>query len=278
MKFLKALFGGRSSGNKSSKATLPKVNDLKPSIKKASSKARPLKAHVVTDLKSFPFNVVGEINYQDALEEIASGYRRDSQAFPTNAIMVLDPENRFDPNAVRVEIDRQTIGYLPREEAKRIGGMMRDQGVTAVTVEAQIRGGWRTNQHDQGHFGVRLKIPQSGWIDFGVGSQKPESMPAVPRTKNPAIIPAIDGPLSKEKIKLWGFPKDGEEAKTIAQAGGQVMASVGKSTTIVVMDNGPITPGMKNSSTWKKMENLRETGQNIELVTWSEIQSRIAIT
>jgi hypothetical protein len=264
MKFLKRLFGGRSVGEKSAKPR--------------SSKASPLQAHVVTDLKSFRFNVVGESHYQDALEKIAGGYRRDSQAFIASAIMALDPDNSFDPNAVRVEIDGQTIGYLPSAEAKRIGGMMQDQSVSAATVEAQVRGGWRTNQHDQGHFGVRLKMPQSGWIDFGVGAQKPETMPAFPRNKNPAIIPAIDGLLSKEKIALWGFPKDGDEAKSIAHAGGQVMASVGKSTTIVVMNNGPITPGMKNSSTWRKLENLRETGQNIELVTWSEIQSRIAPT
>jgi hypothetical protein len=276
MKFLKALFGARSVDDNSTKPRSAKGVTSK--VNKISSKASPPQARVVTELKSFRFNVVGESHYQDVLEGIAGGYRRDSQAFAVSAVMALDPENRFDLNAVRVEIDGQTIGYLPKAEAKRIGSMMQDQNVSAATVEAQVRGGWRTNQHDEGHFGVRLKLPQSGWIDFGVGAQKPEAMPVVARSKNPALIPVLDGPLSKEKITLWGFPKDGDEAMIIAQAGGQVMASVGKSTTIVIIDKRPITPGMKNSSTWKNMENLRKTGQNIELVTWSEIQSRIART
>ncbi|MBM3603554.1 MAG: hypothetical protein FJX25_02090 [Alphaproteobacteria bacterium] len=47
---------------------------------------------VITDLKSFPFDVVGESNYQDALKEIAGGYRRDSQAFEMPAVIALDPQ------------------------------------------------------------------------------------------------------------------------------------------------------------------------------------------
>lgn len=271
MKFLKALFGVGKPSDQSLKQP-PRPEKPTPIITQASPKASPSKAHVSTDLKSFPFNVVGESHYQNALEKIAGGYRRDSQSFTVKALIAIDPENRFDPDAVRVEIDDQTVGYLPGPEAKRIGEIMRAQGVSAATVEAQVRGGWRTNQHDQGHFGVRLRMPQSGWVDFGVGASKPASNPPVPRVKKPAV----GGPLSKEKIALWGFTRDGEEASSITRAGGQVMASVGKSTTIVVTSNYPMTPGMKSSATWKKLEELRSAGHSIELITLSEIQSRIA--
>lgn len=157
MRFLKALFGCKSSQNKSSKASI-------------QSSAR-----VITGLKSFPLDVVGESHYQDALRQIAGGYRRDSQTLAVTAAIALDPDNQFDPHAVRVEIDGQTVGFIPAKQAHRVGGFMRDQGVDSAGVEAQVRGGWRTNQYDQGHFGVRLKMPQSGWIDFGVGAEKPKA-------------------------------------------------------------------------------------------------------
>lgn len=279
MRFLKALFGGGSSKETKSDPSVSKAKNTKPVRKLASlSEAIPPKARVISDLKSFPFNIAGESNYQDALEEIASGYRRDSQAVLVTALVMLDPENRYDPNAVRVEIEGQTVGYIPKIKAKLIGEMMQAQGVRAATVEAQVRGGWRTNQHDQGHFGVRLKMPQSGWIDFGTGAKKPKSIPSVPRSKNSANTPAANGPLATEKIALWGFTKDGVEAQDIARAGGKIMAGVVKSTTIVVRNNGPITLGMQASATWKKLEELQANGHNIELITWSEIQSRIATT
>ena len=270
MRFLKALFG-RGSSRGAGPATRPSdPKDLEP-IRRASPPAPGLATPKARD-------VVGESNYQDALKRIAGGYRRESQALVTTAIIALDPENRFDPNAVRVEIDGETVGYLPAAEAKRVGGFMRDQGVEVATVEAQVRGGWRTNQYDKGHFGVRLKIPRSGWIDFGVGAKNPkkERGAALPsRRRNPAPEPAAAGPLVGQWIVLWGFSSNGDVAREITAAGGKIMTGVGKSTTMIVRDDDPITSGMRSSATWRKLEELRTKGKNIEMITWRELKARI---
>lgn len=280
MRFLRNLFSGKPPKDTEAASHSAETKKSKPIQQTSTSVRKPVlsRARVVTELKDFPFPVVGESHYQDALEKIARGYRRESQALTTNAVIALDPENRFDPNAVRVEIDSRIVGYLPATESKRIGGLMRAQGVETATVEAQVRGGWRTNQHDQGFLGVRLKMPRSGWVDFGVGAKKPDNLQVAetqPSRRNSAPEPATDGPLVGQWVALWGFSRDGDVAQEIAAAGGRIMAGIGKSTTMVVRDGNQITPSMRSSATWRKFEELRTNGRNIEMVTWPELKGRL---
>jgi hypothetical protein len=58
-------------------------------------------------------SVVGESQYQPALQQIAQRGRTHW------AKLVPEPGNPFDSNAVMVEIDGQTVGYLSRGEARR---------------------------------------------------------------------------------------------------------------------------------------------------------------
>lgn len=288
MSLLKMLFGRRTtrkneaSSQPAGLSTIPQSTEVRPEIppqQPASfQKVVVSTGQVVTNLTGFPLDAVGESNYQDVFKQITGGYRRDSQAFEMSAIIALDPLNKYDPHAVRVEINSQIVGYLPKSEAQRIGQMMREQGVEMAEVQAQIRGGWRTNQHDVGHFGVKLRMPRYGWIDFGVGAREPSSN-AGPNTsraraKKLALQPAERGPLSYKCIVLWGIPKDEEVAQKIAAAGGRIMASVGKSTNLVVTE-GPLTPGMTRSATWRKVEELRSQGHLIEAITWPELRARI---
>lgn len=288
MGILKIIFGRRAAPQKKASARLASLSailqssDGQPEVPpQQSSSAQPAvvpKEQVVTSLTGFPLNVVGESNYQDVFKHITGGYRRDSQAFEVSAIIALDPLNEYDPHAVRVEINNQIVGYLPKVEAQRIGEMMREQGVEKARVQAQIRGGWRTNQHDVGHFGVRLRMPRDGWIDLGVGTKDPGfntvQKTALARAKKLAPQPAESGPLSYKCIVLWGIPKDGEVAQKITAAGGRVLASVGKSTNLVVTE-GPLTLGMTESATWRKVEELRSQGHLIEAIAWPELRARI---
>jgi hypothetical protein len=267
MRFLRAFLGGSLWGS-----TPGVANHSTTPVRVAQAGPQ-----VITDLRGFPFEVVGQSHYQDALRDIVGGYRRDSQAVEATAVIVLDPANRFDPNAVRVEIEGKTVGYIPAEKALRVGVLMREQGIKTANVEAQIRGGWRTNQYDQGHFGVQLKMPRSGWIDFGVGAEKPRTASTAP-TANPRrldrLTSAPDGPLAGQWVVLWGVPQDGIIAQEIAAAGGKVMAGIGKSTTLVVVENLPITPGMMSSASWRKIEELRAKGQRITIAAWHELKER----
>jgi hypothetical protein len=97
-------------------------------------------------------NVAGESHYQDALRAIAGP---GEVRLATEAQLVPEPENEYDPNAVRVEVDGRKVGYLPRDLApawaprlaelaarRRVGG-----------CEATIVGGAETA------LGVFLRLP-----------------------------------------------------------------------------------------------------------------------
>ncbi|GLQ20005.1 HIRAN domain-containing protein [Algimonas porphyrae] len=119
-----------------------------------------------TGIKSYNYDVVGESNYQLALKDIAGGYRRESQYIECEAEIHLEPDNPYDPNAVKVVIENEVVGYIPAKDATRVGNSLRDFGLTGAYVDGQIRGGWKTNDSDVGHFGVKLKLPKVGRLNF----------------------------------------------------------------------------------------------------------------
>lgn len=121
---------------------------------------------VVTELRSFPTNGVGELRYQDTLIAIFGPYARVKQKYLSNALLELEPSNPHDSNAVMIKIKGQKVAYLARADAVRVGSSMRSAGHAAVLCEALVSGGWRTNQHDTGPYGVFLRIPKRGEIVF----------------------------------------------------------------------------------------------------------------
>jgi len=107
-------------------------------------------------------HVVGESFHQDNLLRIAGGKRRDGVRMATLAELRTEPNNRFDPNAVVVEIAGLPVGHLSREDAAGYAPALRhiQQGL-GITVECRafIRGGWYRSRADQGSFGVELFLP-----------------------------------------------------------------------------------------------------------------------
>lgn len=61
--------------------------------------------------------VVGESHYQEALWSIVGGRRSDRVRHQTTAVLMPDPDNRHDPNAIRVLIAGNLVGYLSSEDA-----------------------------------------------------------------------------------------------------------------------------------------------------------------
>jgi hypothetical protein len=104
---------------------------------------------------SYDTEVVGESNYQRNLKRICGGKTRDGvEAFKT-ATLILEPENPHDENAVRIDIDGMTVGYLSRQEAIR---WHRRRPPRSHQCSAVIRGGWERGGGDTGHFGVWLNL------------------------------------------------------------------------------------------------------------------------
>ena len=123
-----------------------------------------------------PLEVVGESGYQDALWRIVGGRRRDSVRYETEAVLEPEPDNPYDPNAIRVLVHGNLVGYLSREDAAayRPGllRLMEASPTGRVALEAQIVGGGPRRDgigflgvfldHDPGRFRARAATGANG--------------------------------------------------------------------------------------------------------------------
>ena len=102
-------------------------------------------------------NVAGESHYQDALRKMI-GPTKGDVAVDTEALLIPEPSNPHDPNAVMVQIDGQLVGYLPRDEAVAYGPTLKQLGERGRTglCEARIAG---RAESGTSNLGVFLRLP-----------------------------------------------------------------------------------------------------------------------
>ena len=111
--------------------------------------------------------VVGELAYQAALWRLCGGTLGDRVRCDIVAVLVPEPTNPYDANAIAVQIDRQVVGYLPRATAQDyLPGL---QGLMAacgghIALRGVIVGGGYYND-GPGRLGVWLEHNPA---DFGV--------------------------------------------------------------------------------------------------------------
>lgn len=225
---------------------------------------------------SYPMEVVGESNYQSVLLDICGRYNREGHNLEIEAEISREPTNPYDANAVVVQLGGRKVGYLGKEQAQRVSAQMMDEGIDCARCQSKVVGGWRTNQHDQGYFGVKLGIPNRGWIDFGLNKQPPTSSGRRVPSKSRRPAPAPAGPLVGQWIFIWGAPADGEVAKELAALGAHVMAGIGKSTTLVIQVDDELTPGMRSSATYLKVQARIEESANLRIFTLKELREQFA--
>ena len=101
-------------------------------------------------------DVVGESFYRDNLRRVCGRPTAAGEDRWVWAILVPDPQNQYDPNAVRVEIAGRIVGHLPREIAPEMQPTLPPHG---LRVAAHIRGGW-LDDTGQAHYSVRIVIPE----------------------------------------------------------------------------------------------------------------------
>ena len=111
--------------------------------------------------RTYEIEVVGTSHYQRALEAVCGGRSEESARVKTKAVLVLDDNNPYDSKAVRVEINRQVVGHLSRENARQYRMKLKESGHPNITAScnALIVGGWDRGNGDRGYFGVRLDLP-----------------------------------------------------------------------------------------------------------------------
>lgn len=123
--------------------------------------ARAAEADRDDDDEAFDVPVVGESNYQAALESICGGRTEDGVDKIVDAALVLEDSNPYDAQAVRVDIEGKTVGYLSRANARRFRERLAGSGGevgSALACKARIRGGWDRGDGDRGHYGVSLNL------------------------------------------------------------------------------------------------------------------------
>lgn len=89
----------------------------------------------------FSFDIVGEASYKPAIMSLISKERlaeRSSSTFFT-ARLILDDDNEYDSNAVRVEIKGKTVGYIPADDASSYRKWAKRVGIdSGATCAARI--------------------------------------------------------------------------------------------------------------------------------------------
>lgn len=121
--------------------------------------AKPTPALTIGEGMEYSLSVVGESFRQDALSRIVGGRTFDGVEHECDALLLPEPSNPRDRNAVRVEIEGEHVGYLSRADAAAMQPVLKryERERRALTVPATIVGGWDRGAGDTGHFGVRLE-------------------------------------------------------------------------------------------------------------------------
>lgn len=109
---------------------------------------------------SYDFPVVGESHRQDALEAIVGGATWEGSDHDCLAILLLQDNNPYDPDAVAVGIDGHLVGYIPRGLNSQYRALLAAAGCLDENIgcRAKIVGGWEREGEDWGMFGVKLDI------------------------------------------------------------------------------------------------------------------------
>jgi len=110
-------------------------------------------------------HVVGESNYFADLKRIASrlGGGPAGEAI-TTAVLVAEPDNRYDRNAVAVTIDGKAVGYLPREDAVYYSPVLLRLAERGVAVSVAARVWWSEDYDNDWVASVRLDLGPPGLL------------------------------------------------------------------------------------------------------------------
>jgi len=114
--------------------------------------------------------VVGESHYQDHLWHLVGGFTTEHVRAPILALLIPEPSNPHDANAIKVVIDGGTVGYLSRDDALAYRpGLLQliDRWHASIALEGQIVGGG-PRADGTGMLGVFLDHKP---VDFGVHPQ-----------------------------------------------------------------------------------------------------------
>ena len=144
----------------------------------------------------YPVQVQGESSYRSNIETIC-GYVDEEEGYSDDshkAFLYFEDDNQYDPgNAVRVEIDDLTVGYLSKPQAKAYRQKLKEIGAPENPIAicgASIKGGFRKRSGEVADYGVRLDfdLPNLALVPV---REKPleQAPPRVVEKTIPASVP-----------------------------------------------------------------------------------------
>lgn len=105
---------------------------------------------------SYAMEIIGEAQYQSELEFVAGPRTADGAQCFSVALLMPEPTNLRDRNAVSVRLRTGVVGYLRRDMAPVFLRNLRHGGFAMAVSGAVIVGGWDRGASDREHFRVQL--------------------------------------------------------------------------------------------------------------------------
>lgn len=166
MDWLLKLLGVSSKNRKIAKKTSKAVNSLlqpkETTVPVTRAQTTKSNRNLTIDIDELPYDdyeIVGESNYQSALEKHAGPKTETGVDHSCEVLLICERANKFDKNAVRVEICGDIVGYLSRVDAESFREMLVEEDFRGAKVKApaKINGGWR-REDGEGHYGIVLDL------------------------------------------------------------------------------------------------------------------------
>jgi len=159
---------------------------------------------------------VGHRHHQDALKRIFLDRTSENNEKLVEAVLVIDDENPYNSQAVRVDIQGQTVAYLKDENAKQFRKKMKEKGPSEIkaTCAAKIVY-W---ERESNNYLVILNLP----LDYQPQPSYPAS-PTVTYEKEATGSEVLTLEISNldpdelakchinDRVKLWMSPDDADK-------------------------------------------------------------------
>lgn len=104
---------------------------------------------------------VGESNYQDALLGVCGARRGNAVAYDCIAVLVPEPSNSYDRNAVMVQVDGNLVAYLSREDAVAYRPAVQAAAASGRVIACNARIAGRGRGGGTLNLGIFLKLPSA---------------------------------------------------------------------------------------------------------------------
>jgi hypothetical protein len=124
--------------------TLRRDADAKPQQRQASAGAQLMASAHHWDNDGYrDVAIVGESNYQHHLKQVVGTPDDNGVAVSCVAFLIPEPTNQYDANAVRIDINGGTVGYLSKSDAVKFHRRLKREELTGAITScpAMIFGG-----------------------------------------------------------------------------------------------------------------------------------------